>query len=188
MQSCMVTCQKWPRRSAEKIRERKTKFAHYCSRSEECVSKLVNWTPKKRNGMKKPGRPTLNDIDILKAGHWSTCEWCDNSNARQESVAYHCGSRTPLELSKQARRTICMKLPAYMLETTHIGNFFLLTVSNTWLSISDFGNSPFNFLQLIISAILSYNVFIFPAISCPQVLVHKQWSLDCSFRIKHTIP
>ena len=30
----------------------------------ECVSKLVNWTPKR--GKKKPGRPALNCIDVLK--------------------------------------------------------------------------------------------------------------------------
>ena len=48
----------------QKIRERRTKFAGHCARGEECVSKLVNWTPK--HGMKKPGRPALNYIDVLK--------------------------------------------------------------------------------------------------------------------------
>ena len=91
----------------KKIMERRTKFAGLCVRSEECVSKMVNWTPK--HGMMRPGRLVLNYNDILKHDtglHSSdvitamhTCEWYDNSFARQESVACHCGSRTPLESS-----------------------------------------------------------------------------------------
>ena len=83
--------------------ERRTKFAGYCARGEECVSNLVNWTPK--YGKKKPGRPALNYIDILKQD--TGLHASDVITAMQDRIVWHainiyCRSRIPLELSKQA--------------------------------------------------------------------------------------
>ena len=48
----------------QKIRDRRTRFSGHCSRSQECVSSLVHWIPK--HGRRKPGRPALTYIDVLK--------------------------------------------------------------------------------------------------------------------------
>ena len=47
----------------QQTRDRRTRFASHCSRSMECVSKLVHWTPK--HGIKKRGRPALNYVDVI---------------------------------------------------------------------------------------------------------------------------
>ena len=47
----------------QKIRDRRTRFAGHCSRSAECVSKLVHWIPK--HGIRKRGRPALNYMDVI---------------------------------------------------------------------------------------------------------------------------
>ena len=47
----------------QKIRNKRTGFAGHCSRSVECVSKLIHWTPK--HGTKKRERPALNYIDVI---------------------------------------------------------------------------------------------------------------------------
>lgn len=49
---------------SQKIRDKRTRFAGHCSRSAECVSKLVQWIPK--HGSKRRGRPALNFMDVLK--------------------------------------------------------------------------------------------------------------------------
>ena len=49
---------------SQRIRIRRTRFAGHCFRSEEPVSKMILWAPK--HGYKKPGRPALTYIDILK--------------------------------------------------------------------------------------------------------------------------
>jgi hypothetical protein len=50
---------------SDKIKKRRLRFAGHCYRSKhESVSKLVLWTPK--HGRRKPGRPALTYIDILK--------------------------------------------------------------------------------------------------------------------------
>ena len=49
---------------SQKIRERRTRFAGHCSRSDECVAKLILWEPK--HGKRKPGRPALTYINVLK--------------------------------------------------------------------------------------------------------------------------
>ena len=52
-------------RVSQKIRERRCRFAGHCSRStDEPVSKLLHWDP--RHGRRKPGRPSLTLIDVLK--------------------------------------------------------------------------------------------------------------------------
>ena len=51
-------------RISQKIRERRTRFAGHCFRCEEPVSNMILWAPK--HGNKKPGRPALTYIDILK--------------------------------------------------------------------------------------------------------------------------
>ena len=48
---------------SQRIWLRRTRFAGYCFRSEEPVSKMILWAPK--HGHKKPGRPALTYIDIL---------------------------------------------------------------------------------------------------------------------------
>ena len=49
---------------SQRIRLRRIRFAGHCFRSEEPVSKRIPWAPK--HGHKKPGRPALTYIDILK--------------------------------------------------------------------------------------------------------------------------
>lgn len=50
---------------SDKIRQRRTRFAGHCSRSQdEPVSQLLHWTPK--HDRKSPGRPALTYIDILR--------------------------------------------------------------------------------------------------------------------------
>lgn len=49
-------------RISDKIR--RMHFAGHCVRSEEPVANLVHWTPK--HGKRKPGRPALTFIDVLK--------------------------------------------------------------------------------------------------------------------------
>ena len=50
---------------SDKIRQRRARFAGHCSRSkDEPVSKLIHWIPK--HGKRRPGKPTLTYIDVLK--------------------------------------------------------------------------------------------------------------------------
>ena len=49
---------------SHRIQIRRTRFAGHCFRSEEPVSKMILWAPK--HGYKKPGRPALTYIDIIK--------------------------------------------------------------------------------------------------------------------------
>ena len=49
---------------SQKMHERRNRFAGHCIRGETLVSKMVLWSPNHVN--RKPGRPALTYIDILK--------------------------------------------------------------------------------------------------------------------------
>ena len=70
-------------RISQKIRER-TRFAGHCFRSEEPVSNMILWAPK--HGNKKPGRPALTYIDILK----KDTGW-DSDSIKQQCRTVECG-------------------------------------------------------------------------------------------------
>jgi hypothetical protein len=52
-------------RVSNKIRERRVRFAGHCyRRSDEAAAKTIHWIPK--HGYRKPGRPAITHIDLLK--------------------------------------------------------------------------------------------------------------------------
>ena len=56
------------RKIIQKIRERRTRFAGHCCRSEKSVSKMILWASK--HGNKRPGRP-----DLTSGWPWVTPAW-----------------------------------------------------------------------------------------------------------------
>ena len=65
----------------------------------EPVSKLIHWIPK--HGKRRPGKPTLTYINVLKQDVRSWGRWVPISHGGQKAMEVHHSSRTTLELSSK---------------------------------------------------------------------------------------